>query len=68
MRLFVKIIAVLLLVVITGNLHAQNIKWTEIEPGIWKGIIGQPEAYDLLKAAGTVPYHIRYQNWILPLK
>ena len=37
------------------NLHAQKITWTEIAPGVWKGIAGKPENYNLLKAAGSVP-------------
>jgi alpha-glucosidase (family GH31 glycosyl hydrolase) len=41
----------------TATLHAQSITWTEVEPGIWKGIIGKPEEYDLLKVAGVQPYH-----------
>ncbi|WP_316785131.1 TIM-barrel domain-containing protein [Pedobacter frigiditerrae] len=35
--------------------RSQNISWTEIAPGVWKGIIGTPEIYDLLKAAGATP-------------
>src|SRR5436305_3812678 len=35
--------------------NAQNINWTEVAPGVWKGIVGKPENYDLLKAAGVVP-------------
>lgn len=37
---------------------AQNlpISWQEVEPGIWKGVTGNPEAYDLLKATGASPY------------
>ncbi len=34
---------------------AQKIVWNEVAPGIWKGIVGKPEAYDLLKASGAVP-------------
>lgn len=34
---------------------AQQLTWTEVEPGIWKAIVGKPEAYDLLKAAGAEP-------------
>src|SRR5438067_6245398 len=40
-----------------ATLHAQSITWTEVEPGIWKGIIGKPEEFDLLKVAGVQPYH-----------
>jgi alpha-D-xyloside xylohydrolase len=41
----------------TAGLHAQSITWTEVEPGIWKGVIGKPEEFDLLKVAGVQPYH-----------
>jgi alpha-glucosidase (family GH31 glycosyl hydrolase) len=34
---------------------AQNTNWQEIYPSVWKGIIGKPESYDLLKAAGVNP-------------
>lgn len=32
------------------------IKWTEVEPGVWKGIVGKPEDYSLLSVAGCTPY------------
>jgi alpha-D-xyloside xylohydrolase len=35
--------------------YTQRIVWNEIAPGVWKGIVGKPEAYDLLKAAGSRP-------------
>ena len=35
--------------------NAQNISWKEIFPGVWKGVVGKPENYDLLKASGAVP-------------
>ncbi|MDD4972635.1 MAG: glycoside hydrolase family 31 protein [Paludibacter sp.] len=41
----------------TAILYAQSISWTEIESGIWKGVIGQPEKFDLLKVAGVQSYH-----------
>ena len=47
----------LTVVYLSTNANAQTIKWAEVEPGIWKASIGKPEAYDLLKAAGAVPYH-----------
>jgi alpha-glucosidase (family GH31 glycosyl hydrolase) len=28
--------------------------WTEVAPGVWKGVAGTPESYDLLKASGAV--------------
>src|SRR5690348_478310 len=39
----------------TAQERAQNIVWNEVAPGVWKGIVGRPEAYDLLKAAGSSP-------------
>ena len=39
------------------KLNAQQLIWNEVEPGIWKAVAGKPEAFDLLKAAGAVPYH-----------
>jgi alpha-D-xyloside xylohydrolase len=40
-----------------NTLRAQTITWNEVEPGIWKGIVGKPEDFDLLKASGTKPLH-----------
>jgi alpha-glucosidase (family GH31 glycosyl hydrolase) len=39
------------------NSSAQEIAWTQVEPGVWKGVFGTPEAYDLLKASGATPNH-----------
>nr|WP_199075585.1 TIM-barrel domain-containing protein [Pedobacter sp. ASV19] len=33
--------------------HAQGLNWNEVEPGVWKGVTGKPEAYDLIKASGA---------------
>lgn len=44
---------VLLLLSLKGI--AQNPVWNEVAPGVWKAVIGTPEDYDLLKAAGNVP-------------
>lgn len=33
----------------------QKIRWTEIHPGVWKAVVGKPEAYNLLSAAGVKP-------------
>src|SRR5687767_2261015 len=40
---------------IAKAVSAQDIQWVEVVPGVWKGTIGQPENYDLLKASGAVP-------------
>jgi alpha-glucosidase (family GH31 glycosyl hydrolase) len=34
---------------------AQNLVWNEVAPGVWKAVVGKPEAYDLLKASGATP-------------
>ncbi|MDB5111038.1 MAG: hypothetical protein JWR67_2152 [Mucilaginibacter sp.] len=39
------------------NLQAQKLTWAEVEPGVWKAVAGKPETFDLLKAAGAIPYH-----------
>ncbi|MRX47023.1 glycoside hydrolase family 31 protein [Pedobacter puniceum] len=33
----------------------QAIQWTEVYPGVWKGVAGKPENFDLLKASGAKP-------------
>lgn len=33
----------------------QGIAWSEVQPGIWKAVFGQPEKYDLLSASGAMP-------------
>jgi alpha-glucosidase (family GH31 glycosyl hydrolase) len=43
------------LVSIAINVNAQSPAWTEVAPGVWKATVGKPEAFDLLKAAGSVP-------------
>jgi len=61
-----KILKYILLFCLFGSsateLMAQTITWTEVEPGIWKGVIGSPEEFDLLKAAGVQPYHAGLQQ------
>ena len=39
------------------NLNAQELRWTEVEPGVWKGVFGVPESYNLLSASGAKPDH-----------
>ena len=48
-------ILLFLLLIVSSNVHAQNPHWTEVAPGVWKTIVGVPDKYDLLKAAGTQP-------------
>lgn len=53
--LFKKIAFVQLFLLVTGLAFAQQPVWNEVAPGVWKAVIGKPESYDLLKAAGVVP-------------
>lgn len=46
---------VLLLLFITTDLRAQDIHWEAVAPGVWKGSVGKPEAYNLLTASGATP-------------
>jgi len=48
---------VILFVMLSLSVIGQNpqINWTEVAPGVWKGVVGKPEGYDLLKASGSVP-------------
>ena len=34
---------------------AQSLNWVETAPGVWKVLIGKPDAYNLLTAAGSQP-------------
>jgi alpha-glucosidase (family GH31 glycosyl hydrolase) len=57
MRKSFKYIILSLFVVSVSVSQAQQLNWTEVEPGIWKAVAGKPEAFDLLKTAGANPYH-----------
>ena len=50
-----KIITLFLVLGLSQITIAQSISWTQVAAGVWKGIVGKPEAYDLLKAAGARP-------------
>jgi len=54
--------AVFLLFVSANAATAQSITWSEIEPGVWKGIAGKPEIYNLLTASGATPYESGLQQ------
>lgn len=32
-----------------------QIAWQQVEPGVWKGVVGTPEEYSLLGVAGVTP-------------
>ena len=55
MKKFRSICLAFLLVIFFVGAWAQNFVWTEVAPGVWKGVVGKPEIYDLLKAAGSTP-------------
>jgi alpha-glucosidase (family GH31 glycosyl hydrolase) len=62
----------IILVILTSVscLRAQDIKWSECEPGIWKAIIGKPESFDLLKASGAIAAHdglVHMEKVVFPL-
>lgn len=47
----------LFIIFLGATLTARSEKptWTKVEPGVWKAVVGNPEALDLLKAAGCRP-------------
>ncbi|MBV9987463.1 MAG: glycoside hydrolase family 31 protein [Chitinophagaceae bacterium] len=47
----------ILVIVLMANCssEAQSISWQEMAPGVWKGVVGKPESYDLLQASGATP-------------
>ena len=47
--------AIFVSLVFSFTVYSQELNWTEIAPGVWKGVSGKPESYDLLKASGSVP-------------
>lgn len=49
-RLFTAALALLLLLP-----AAAQITWHEVEPGVWKGVVGTPESYSLLGVSGATP-------------
>ncbi len=55
MKKITPLIFVLLSMLSYINASAQSLIWKEVLPGVWKGVAGKPEAYDLLKASGASP-------------
>jgi alpha-glucosidase (family GH31 glycosyl hydrolase) len=59
MKTYPKINSLLFSLVISLSLSAQRqdppLTWIEVAPGVWKGVAGKPEPYDLLTASGSVP-------------
>lgn len=50
-----QIITFFIVLALSPIIHAQSITWTEVAAGVWKGIVGKPESYNLLNAAGATP-------------
>ncbi|MEX2594300.1 MAG: TIM-barrel domain-containing protein [Anditalea sp.] len=46
---------VLLFLMFSFSTNAQQLTWSEVVPGVWKAVVGDPDDYDLLKAAGVTP-------------
>jgi alpha-D-xyloside xylohydrolase len=49
-------IQLLFVLCVAMQLSAAEIKWELVQPGVWRGVIGTPEAYSLLSASGATPY------------
>lgn len=49
------ILALLALSAIPAATSAQNPNWEKVGPGVWKAVIGTPDAFNLLTAAGASP-------------
>jgi len=49
------IILELVLFTISFNMAAQSPAWTEVAPGVWKTVVGNPDKLDLFNAAGIKP-------------
>ncbi|MCK9641462.1 MAG: DUF5110 domain-containing protein [Prolixibacteraceae bacterium] len=55
MRLTINRILLILLFLASTSVKAQNPVWNEVAPGVWKTIVGVPDKFDLLNAAGAQP-------------
>ncbi|MDP4291695.1 MAG: ABC transporter substrate-binding protein, partial [Bacteroidota bacterium] len=51
----IKLCLALLLTGYAALTNAQTVNWTEVAPGVWKTIVGNPESFNLLNAAGIQP-------------
>ncbi|WP_289158534.1 TIM-barrel domain-containing protein [uncultured Muribaculum sp.] len=49
-----RLTAILALLCCIPGINAK-IEWQQVEPGVWKGIVGTPEDYSLLGVAGCTP-------------
>jgi alpha-D-xyloside xylohydrolase len=56
-KVFIKVIQTIFILLNVLFAHAQlEVKWTPVQPGIWKAVIGRPESISLLKAADVRAY------------
>ncbi|WP_241237825.1 alginate lyase family protein [Pseudoflavitalea rhizosphaerae] len=54
-HLLKKMIGALCLFLLAMSVQGQQPVFQQVGPGVWKAVIGKPEAYDLLKASGSAP-------------
>ena len=50
-----RLIPIVLFLAFTFNIVHAQIQWEQVQPGVWKGVIGSPEDYDLLQVSGASP-------------
>ena len=55
-KIIILFFCTLLLRGLTQNITAQSIAWTEVAPGIWKSVVGNPDKLNLLNAADIKPF------------
>jgi alpha-D-xyloside xylohydrolase len=54
LMIFQRLLLFSLIIASSFNLSAQ-VKWTIAAPGVWRAVVGKPEAYNLLTASGAKP-------------
>ena len=52
---FQRLLLFVFLTSVSFHVIAQKLTWNEVAPGVWKAVVGKPESFDLLKAAGAIP-------------
>ena len=53
--MFARSLSVLVLLVVQQAVFSQQPVFQQVAPGVWKAVIGKPEAYNLLNASGSTP-------------
>ncbi|QEH44145.1 DUF5110 domain-containing protein [Chitinophaga sp. XS-30] len=62
-KIFSKIIPFLLILFISAAGYAQvKVVWKQVQPGIWKSVVGEPEPISLLKAAQAKAYEAGFAS------